>query len=69
MSLARQTQKRCPDCGAAFACGMGQATPCWCSRDFAPIMPLPDAGGDCYCATCLAKHIARSQQENRKQSS
>jgi len=47
---------------------MGQATPCWCSREFAPIMPLPEAGADCYCAECLAKRIARSQQENRKQS-
>ena len=47
---------------------MGQATPCWCSREFAPIMPLPDAGADCYCAECLAKHIARSQQENLKES-
>ncbi len=64
MSLARQTQKRCSDCGAVFECGMGQDTPCWCSREFAPVMPLPEPGKDCYCANCLAKHIALSGQEN-----
>jgi hypothetical protein len=68
MIPTRQTQKRCPDCGAVFECGMGQDTPCWCSQEFAPVMPLPVAGADCYCARCLAKHIARSQQENRKES-
>jgi uncharacterized protein len=68
MSPTRQTQKRCPDCGAAFGCGMGQDTPCWCSQEFAPVMPLPAAGADCYCTKCLAKRIARSQPENGKES-
>jgi hypothetical protein len=67
MSLAGPPQKRCPDCGAAFECGMGQETPCWCSREFAPVMPLPTSSADCYCAKCLAKHVALSQQENRKE--
>jgi len=64
MSLAKQTQKCCSDCGAVFECGMGQDTPCWCSREFAPVMPLPEPGADCYCARCLAKRIARRQKEN-----
>jgi len=63
MSLAKQTQKCCSDCGAVFECGMGQDTPCWCSREFAPVMPLPEPGADCYCAQCLAKRITRRQKE------
>jgi hypothetical protein len=66
MSPTNSSQKRCSDCGAAFECGMGQDRPCWCSREFAPVMALPGPGADCYCADCLAKHIARSQQEKLK---
>jgi Cysteine-rich CWC len=66
MRLAKQTQKCCSDCGTAFECGMGQDTPCWCSREFAPVMRLPESGADCYCANCLAKHIALGKQENLK---
>jgi Cysteine-rich CWC len=66
MSLATPSQKHCADCGTAFDCGMGQDTPCWCSREFAPVMPLTGPGADCYCPGCLAKHIARSQLEKLK---
>ncbi|MEO8157377.1 MAG: cysteine-rich CWC family protein [Betaproteobacteria bacterium] len=64
MSSAGPVRKRCPDCGALFGCGMGQDTPCWCSREFAPVMPPPEAGAGCYCAQCLAKRIAYVQREN-----
>ena len=63
MNIPNASQKRCPDCGTAFECGMGQATPCWCSREFAPVMPLPEPGADCYCANCLAKRIAQVNPE------
>ena len=66
MSPAKSSQKQCSDCGTDFECGMGQDTPCWCSREFAPVMPLPDSGADCYCTNCLAKHIALGKQENLK---
>ena len=64
MNASRLTQKRCQDCGAAFECGMGQDTPCWCSREFAPVMPRPEPGADCYCKNCLAKHIARGRLDD-----
>ena len=64
--LSSKSQKRCSDCGAAFECGMGQDQPCWCSREFAPVMPLPDPGADCYCADCLEKRIVRSQPKKLK---
>ncbi|HEX7955184.1 MAG TPA: cysteine-rich CWC family protein [Burkholderiales bacterium] len=64
MSNAGATPKRCPDCGAMFGCGMGQDTPCWCSTEFAPVMPLPNADADCVCAQCLAKRIVRARQES-----
>ena len=51
-------QKHCQDCGAIFECGIGRDTPCWCAREFLPVMPVPDAAGDCYCANCLSAHIA-----------
>jgi uncharacterized protein len=66
LNSAGPAQKRCPDCGAAFECGMGQDTPCWCSREFAAVMPVPDPGAGCYCADCLARRIAQGQQENPK---
>ena len=58
MKLRGPVQKQCQDCGAIFECGMDLDTPCWCAREFAPIMPLPDGAGDCYCASCLGAHIA-----------
>jgi len=59
MNASGPKQKRCRDCGAVFECDMGQDTPCWCSREFALVMPLPQVGADCYCANCLRTHIAR----------
>jgi hypothetical protein len=62
--MTSPAQKHCPDCGAVFECGMGAATPCWCSRQFAPVMPVPIAGSDCYCEKCLTKHIERNARKN-----
>ncbi|MFL6580381.1 MAG: cysteine-rich CWC family protein [Burkholderiales bacterium] len=52
-------KKQCPACRVMFECGMGQDTPCWCSRGFAPVMPIPDSEADCYCSGCLSKYIAQ----------
>jgi len=63
MNPADSALKRCSDCGKPFECGMGQDTPCWCSREFAQVMPLPEPGADCYCPRCLAKRIAQKNGE------
>jgi len=65
MSLATPSQKRCPDCGAAFECGMGQDRPCWCSIEFPAVMPLPEAAMGCYCKQCLAALIAAARREKK----
>ena len=62
--MTAPAEKKCPECGAVFECGMGTDTPCWCSTQFAPVMSVPAAGSDCYCANCLGKLIARATQKN-----
>ena len=57
MNPTEPVKKLCQDCGATFECGMGAATPCWCSQEHPPVMPLPGAGADCYCANCLKARI------------
>ncbi|MEO8003550.1 MAG: cysteine-rich CWC family protein [Betaproteobacteria bacterium] len=61
--MTASAQKRCPDCGAVFECGMGTDAPCWCSSQFAPVMPVPVAGSDCYCESCLKRHVERVAHE------
>jgi hypothetical protein len=50
----------CTDCGKEFHCGMNDGEPCWCSTEFAPRLPVPEAGAKCYCPECLAA-ILRAQ--------
>ncbi|HKB81843.1 MAG TPA: cysteine-rich CWC family protein [Burkholderiales bacterium] len=65
MNPATPLQKRCSSCGAAFECGMGQDTPCWCSIEFPAVMPVPDAAKGCYCRKCLAPLIETIRQEKK----
>ncbi|HVY05884.1 MAG TPA: cysteine-rich CWC family protein [Burkholderiales bacterium] len=64
MNPALPAQKRCPDCGTAFECGMGSDQPCWCSTGHALVMPVPGAGADCYCAKCLERRIAQAGRKS-----
>jgi len=64
MIMTAAMLKRCQDCGGAFECGMGQEMPCWCSREFDPVMRLPDGPADCYCPKCLKARIEQIQAEN-----
>ena len=41
----------CARCGMTFDCGAG-TNHCWCA-DEAYRMPMPAAGEDCLCPTCL----------------
>jgi len=65
MSLPGPTQKQCLGCGAAFECGMGLDTPCWCSTEFPAVMPLPATAQGCYCRDCLAAMIAVALREKK----
>ncbi|HEV8646453.1 MAG TPA: cysteine-rich CWC family protein [Burkholderiales bacterium] len=58
--------RRCLDCGRAFHCGIVDDTPCWCSTEFAALMPLTDGAAGCYCPECLVKRIAARQGAARK---
>ncbi|MGH8730736.1 MAG: cysteine-rich CWC family protein [Burkholderiales bacterium] len=58
--------RRCPDCGRAFHCGIENDTPCWCATEFRALMPLTDAAAGCYCRECLGKQIAARQEAARK---
>jgi hypothetical protein len=51
------TTRRCSDCGTAFGCGAGSATPCWCTQ-LPPIMPL-DFAQECRCPGCLEAEVRR----------
>jgi hypothetical protein len=43
----------CARCGAAFNCGAGAGSGCWC-MDEGYHLPMPDvAGEDCLCPACL----------------
>jgi hypothetical protein len=55
-------EQTCMACGKEFECGMGGLHPCWCSTDFAAVMPLPKAANGCYCRECLARLIASAQE-------
>jgi len=50
----------CAGCGAAFECGLGGA--CWCA-DLPVHLPMPAAGADCLCPTCL---LTAAQQAARE---
>lgn len=58
--------RRCPDCGRAFQCGIANDTPCWCAIEFPALMPLTDGAAVCYCRECLGKRIAARQETARK---
>lgn len=46
--------KTCPQCGAAFVCGMDAgAAKCWCAD--LPPLPINPALSDCLCPACLQK--------------
>ncbi|HEX4986878.1 MAG TPA: cysteine-rich CWC family protein [Burkholderiales bacterium] len=62
MNPAAPAPRRCPDCGSAFECGMGADTPCWCSTQFMPALPVPAPGADCYCAACLHRRIEAARR-------
>ena len=48
------TQKKCPECGTMFNCGISDSDdPCWCS-DYPAIFP-PANDKDCLCSDCLIK--------------
>ena len=53
---------RCTRCGAAFRCGIDDAGPCWCARDFPPVVPLPGDAGGCLCPACLAERVAAARR-------
>jgi len=58
--------RRCPDCGQAFHCGIVNDTPCWCATEFPALMALTDAAAGCYCRECLRKRFAARQEAARK---
>jgi len=58
--------RRCPDCGRGFHCGIANDTPCWCATEFPALMPLNDAETGCYCRECLGKRIAARQESTPK---
>ncbi|MDX1593128.1 MAG: cysteine-rich CWC family protein [Gammaproteobacteria bacterium] len=51
---------RCAACGAPFHCGRDDAEPCWCARDYPPLLPLPgsDTALGCLCPACLERALA-----------
>jgi hypothetical protein len=54
--------RRCPECGAAFTCGLAAGDErCWCF-DLPAIMPVR-ADTTCLCPACLAKALQQQQQE------
>jgi hypothetical protein len=63
--------RRCPQCGAAFTCGIAAANSsssdvrCWCF-DLPPVMPVR-ADTACLCPNCLARAI-REVQDAPKES-
>ena len=58
LTKAPVENRRCPDCGQAFHCGIAVDSPCWCATEYAALMPLTDAEAGCYCRKCLEKRIA-----------
>ncbi|HET9700825.1 MAG TPA: cysteine-rich CWC family protein [Burkholderiales bacterium] len=60
-----EPNRRCPRCGAAFACDhQAGRDPCWCSRDFPRRLPLPGSRGGCLCPSCLAAALKPSAPPN-----
>ena len=56
-----QGVRRCPDCGAAFTCGLAAgAERCWCF-DLPAVMPVR-ADTACLCPACLARAIQQQQE-------
>lgn len=55
----------CVECGAEFHCGMQDATPCWCSSDFAAVLPVPGTGAACLCTACLQRRIDQHTAHSR----
>ncbi|MBM3395891.1 MAG: hypothetical protein FJY37_14925 [Betaproteobacteria bacterium] len=55
---------KCLECGEEFHCGVNDAEPCWCARDFPAILPVPDASARCLCARCLRKQIPAAPQRD-----
>ena len=58
--------RRCAVCGAAFHCGVADATPCWCTRlEVDPVrlaaLARPDAG--CLCPACLARASVQKETD------
>jgi hypothetical protein len=57
----RAGERSCPRCGAVFVCGNeAGAASCWCA-ELPPVLPVPGAGGGCYCPACLREVIERQE--------
>ncbi len=57
-------EKICPGCGSGVACGAAPGQEhCWCAQ-FPAILPVPEAGSDCYCPECLRVKIASRRKES-----
>lgn len=55
--------RMCPQCGAAFTCGIAAGTArCWCF-DLSRVMPVR-ADTACLCPGCLARAIQQTQEES-----
>jgi hypothetical protein len=56
----------CPNCGAAFTCGIAAGeSRCWCF-DLPPVMPVR-ADTACLCPACLAQAIRQTQETDVQQ--
>lgn len=51
-------QTVCPRCGTRFGCDLSGN--CWCDSEAARL-PMPVAGEDCLCPTCLRAAAAKDQ--------
>ncbi|HRE70478.1 MAG: cysteine-rich CWC family protein [Candidatus Accumulibacter sp.] len=48
----------CPACGTSFVCGAAAGlASCWCMEK-APLSLAPEAGGSCFCPTCLTQRFS-----------
>jgi len=57
--------RRCPDCGREFHCGIADDAPCWCAAEFPALMPLTEAAAGCLCPECLERRISAQQDGAR----
>jgi len=50
----------CARCGTEFGCDL--STECWCHAETARL-PMPTAGDDCLCPSCLRAAATKSQPD------